>query len=111
MGNNNDAVIIKGCVNNILSDDETLIEDTNGIDDRQQSIEARLAELDTSLLPNVPPPFISGSRTSNGDNQNRLNEIQKGLKGLGISLPDNSGKKDLISDNLSQEEKKILYNF
>jgi len=80
------------------------ISDTNGIDDRQQSIEARLAQLDTSLLPNVPPPFISGSRTSNGDNQNRLNEIQKGLKGLGISLPDNSGKKDLISDNLSSEE-------
>jgi len=78
--------------------------DTNGIDDRQQSIEARLAQLDTSLLPNVPPPFISGSRTSNGDNQNRLNEIQKGLKGLGISLPDNSNKKDLLSDNLSQED-------
>ena len=82
------------------------VSDTNGIDDRQQSIEARLAQLDTSLLPNVPPPFISGSRTSNGkdNNQNRLNEIQKGLKGLGISLPDNSGKKDLISDNLSQED-------
>ena len=81
------------------------ISDANGIDVRQQSIEARLAQLDTSLLPNVPPPFISGSRTSNGgdENKNRLNEIQKGLKGLGISLPDN-GKKDLISDNLSAED-------
>lgn len=75
------------------------------IDDRQQSIESRLAQLDSSLLPKVPPPFISGSRSSGGDDsQNRLEEIQRGLKGLGVSLPESNGKKDLIPEKLSPED-------
>eukprot|EP00571_Detonula_confervacea_P008548 CAMPEP_0172315762 /NCGR_PEP_ID=MMETSP1058-20130122/26193_1 /TAXON_ID=83371 /ORGANISM="Detonula confervacea, Strain CCMP 353" /LENGTH=458 /DNA_ID=CAMNT_0013029923 /DNA_START=35 /DNA_END=1408 /DNA_ORIENTATION=- len=78
------------------------------IDDRQQSIESRLAKLDTSLLPNVPPPFVSGSRSSGGggdiSQKNRLEEIQRGLGRLGVSLPDSNGKTDLIPDNLSAED-------
>ena len=78
------------------------------IDDRQQCIESRLAKLDSSILPKVPPPFISGSRSSGGhtDSQSRLEEIRRGLTSLGVTLPDNSrGKGDLISsDNLSPEE-------
>ena len=77
------------------------------IDNRQQSLESRLAKLDTSLLPKVPPPFISGSRYDGGggnSTKDRLQEIQRGLRGLGVSLPDNSRKKDLIPENLSSED-------
>ncbi|KAL7527918.1 hypothetical protein ACHAXR_002190 [Thalassiosira sp. AJA248-18] len=77
----------------------------NEIDDRRQSIESRLAELDSSLLPNVPPPFISGSRsTGGGDNKNRLEEIKRGLGRLGVSLPDSGKKSDLLPENLSAED-------
>jgi len=76
------------------------------IDDRQQSIESRLAKLDSSLLPKVPPPFVSGSRSSGGsNNQNRLEEIRRGLGRLGVSLPDNKGgESDLIPETMSAED-------
>ena len=50
-----------------------------------ETLESRLAKLDTSLLPNVPDPFISGSRNNDnnddgGDSEDRLEEIQRGLK-------------------------------
>ena len=76
----------------------------NNIDDRQQDIESRLAQLDSSLLPNVPPPFISGSRTS-GCTDGKLEDIQRGLKGLGVYVPDSSGKRsDLLHENLSADD-------
>jgi hypothetical protein len=73
---------------------------TDQIDDRQQSLESRLAKLDSSLLPEVSPPVVSGSR----NNKNRLDEIQRGLGRLGVSLPDNTCKRDLLPDNLSAED-------
>ena len=74
-----------------------------------ETLESRLAKLDTSLLPNVPDPFISGSRNNDnndggGDSEDRLEEIQRGLKGLGVSLPDNQMKKDFVPENLSSED-------
>eukprot|EP00581_Thalassiosira_minuscula_P028713 CAMPEP_0183754946 /NCGR_PEP_ID=MMETSP0739-20130205/3803_1 /TAXON_ID=385413 /ORGANISM="Thalassiosira miniscula, Strain CCMP1093" /LENGTH=608 /DNA_ID=CAMNT_0025991601 /DNA_START=6 /DNA_END=1829 /DNA_ORIENTATION=+ len=88
-----------------------------GVDDRRQSIESRLAQLDTSLLPNVPPPFISGSRTAaggggggNNDDQSRIDEIRRGLGRLGVSLPDNNTgsrgdkKSLLLPPNISAED-------
>lgn len=79
-------------------------------DGRQQSILSRLANLNSSLasdtLPDIPPPFIAGSRSNEGgDNQHRLSEIQRGLQRLGVSLPSDSGaKSDLIADNISEED-------
>mmetsp|Transcript_16815 Transcript_16815/g.35287 ORF Transcript_16815/g.35287 Transcript_16815/m.35287 type:complete len:497 (+) Transcript_16815:102-1592(+) len=81
----------------------------NEYDDRTQSIESRLADLNSSImksdLPNVPPPFVSNSRsTCRSDNQNRLEEIQRGLQKLGVSLPDEFKNKDFLSENLSMED-------
>ncbi|KAL7464151.1 hypothetical protein ACHAXS_004485 [Conticribra weissflogii] len=81
----------------------------NEFDDRRQSIESRLADLNSSLinsdLPDVPPPYISNSRsTGQLDNQNRLEEIRRGLGRLGVSLPDDFNKQDLLSENLSMED-------
>ena len=85
---------------------------TDQIDGRQQSLESRLAKLDSSLLPNTPPPFLSGSRSSSGStNKNRLDEIQRGLGRLGVSLPDGTSKRDLLSDNVSAEDQvKLIIN-
>lgn len=87
--------------------DPDLTTDATGerIDDRQQSIESRLKDLDSSLLPKVPPPFISGSRTSdNGGGGDRLEEIKRGLGRLGVTLPDSTAKSDLIPERLSAED-------
>ena len=90
-----------------------------------ESMEARLAKLNASLAnntsntdnmtknsnnsipPDVPPPFISGSRSSynNGSDQHRLQNIHDGLKRLGVSMPNNN--KDSIiatTENLSEDE-------
>ncbi|KAL9185360.1 hypothetical protein ACHAXT_003137 [Thalassiosira profunda] len=81
----------------------------DAIDDRQQSIESRLAQLDSTLLPKVPPPFISGSRNSGGgSDKNRLAEIQAGLGRLGVHLPPESKKSDMIRENLSDEDQMKL---
>ncbi len=80
------------------------------IDNLQESIEARLAKLNSSLannenIPKAPPPFISGSRSGGGTTeQSRLDNLQRGLKGLGVTLPDNSRNKDFIPENLSDED-------
>ena len=80
---------------------------TDQIDDRQQSLESRLAKLDSSLLPHIPPPVVSGSR----NNKNRLDEIQRGLGRLGVSLPDSTRKRDLLPDNSSAEDQvKLIIN-
>lgn len=85
---------------------------TDQIDGRQQSLESRLAKLDSSLLPNTPPPFESGSRSCSGPtNKNRLDEIQRGLGRLGVSLPDGTSKRDLLPDNSSAEDQvKLIIN-
>lgn len=85
---------------------------TDQIDGRQQSLESRLAKLDSSLLPNTPPPFESGSRSCSGpSNKNRLDEIQRGLGRLGVSLPDGTSKRDLLPDNSSAEDQvKLIIN-
>ncbi|KAL3822849.1 hypothetical protein ACHAXA_006213 [Cyclostephanos tholiformis] len=85
---------------------------TDQIDDRQQSLESRLAKLDSSLLPDVPPPFVSGSRGGSVPNSNnRLDEIQRGLGRLGVTLPDSTCKRDLLPDNMSAEDQvKLLIN-
>mmetsp|Transcript_24376 Transcript_24376/g.34917 ORF Transcript_24376/g.34917 Transcript_24376/m.34917 type:complete len:446 (-) Transcript_24376:454-1791(-) len=75
----------------------------------QESMEARLANLNSSLanndIPKAPPPFISGSRSGGvSSDQSRLDSLQRGLKGLGITLPDNSRNRDFIPDNLSDED-------
>lgn len=80
----------------------------NEYEDRTQSIESRLADLNSSLmksdLPNVPPPFVSNSRSAcRSDNQNRLEEIRRGLQKLGVSLPDEFKNNDFLSKNLSME--------
>ena len=74
------------------------------VDGRAQSIESRLASLNSTLMPNVPPPFISGSRTSASSSEAKLEEIQRGLAGLGVTIPDSSKNSDLISDSLSPED-------
>lgn len=74
------------------------------IEHRRQSIESRLAGLDTACLPKVPPPFVVGSRGGRGgDDQQRLDDIRRGLGRLGVSLPDHK-KSDLIPDNVSEED-------
>lgn len=85
---------------------------TDQINDLQQSLESRLAKLDLSLLPNTPPPFESGSRSCSGPtNKNRLDEIQRGLGRLGVSLPDGTSKRDLLPDNSSTEDQvKLIIN-
>ena len=85
---------------------------TDQIDGRQQSLESRLAKLDSSLLPNTPPPFESGSRSCSGPtNKNRLDEIQRGLGRLGVSLPDGTSKRDLLPNNSSAEDQvKLIIN-
>lgn len=80
---------------------------TNQIDAHQQLLESRLAKLDSSLLPNIPPPVIFGPY--NGK-KNRMEEIYRGLGRLGVSLPDSS-KRDLLSDSLSTEDQmKLIIN-
>jgi hypothetical protein len=85
---------------------------TDQIDGRQQSLESRLAKLDSSLLPSVPPHFVSESRSSSGsNNKTRLDEIQRGLGRLGVSLPDGTRKRDSLPDNMSAEDQvKLIIN-
>ena len=89
---------------------ECTIKPAEDIDNRQESMEARLAKLNSSLennehIPKAPPPFISGSRSGGAStDQSRLDSLQRGLKGLGVTLPDNSSNKDFISDHLSDED-------
>lgn len=90
---------------------ECTITPAEDIDNLQESMEARLANLNSSLannehIPKAPPPFISGSRSGGGvsSDQSRLDSIQRGLKGLGITLPDNSRNRDFIPENLSDED-------
>jgi len=80
---------------------------TNQIDAHQQLLESRLAKLDSSLLPNIPPPVVFGSH--NGT-KNRMEEIHRGLGRLGVSLPDSS-KRDILPDTLSTEDQmKLIIN-
>mmetsp|Transcript_19959 Transcript_19959/g.31149 ORF Transcript_19959/g.31149 Transcript_19959/m.31149 type:complete len:441 (+) Transcript_19959:130-1452(+) len=91
---------------------EYSIKPAEDIDNLQESMEARLANLNSSLannehIPKAPPPFISGSRSGVGgvnSDQSRLDSLQRGLKGLGITLPDSSRNRDFIPDNLSDED-------
>mmetsp|Transcript_17184 Transcript_17184/g.29058 ORF Transcript_17184/g.29058 Transcript_17184/m.29058 type:complete len:432 (-) Transcript_17184:323-1618(-) len=82
----------------------------DNINNLQESMEARLAKLNSSLeknenIPEAPPPFISGSRSGgSSSDQSRLDNLQRGLKGLGVTLPDNCSNKDFIPDNLSDED-------
>ena len=75
----------------------------------QESLEARLAKLNASLAENddnltkVPPSFVSASGCR-GIDKRRLKDLQLGLKRLGVSLPDNSRSKDLITENFSDED-------
>ncbi|EJK56241.1 hypothetical protein THAOC_23918 [Thalassiosira oceanica] len=55
-------------------------------------------------MPKVPPPFISGSRTIASSSEEKLEEIQRGLAGLGVKIPENSKDSELISDSLSPED-------
>ena len=80
---------------------------TNQIDAHQQLLESRLAKLDSSLLPNIPPPVVFGSH--NGT-KNRVEEIHRGLGRLGVSLPDSS-KRDILPDTLSTDDQmKLIIN-
>lgn len=89
---------------------ECTIKPAEDINNLQESMEARLANLNSSLannehIPKAPPPFISGSRSGGvSSDQSRLDSLQRGLKGLGITLPDNSRNRDFIPDNLSDED-------
>ena len=80
------------------------------LDNLQQSMESRLADLNSSIssnadsIPKAPPPFISDSRSGGqGSDQSRLDDLHLGLKGLGISLPDNT-KNNSISERLSDDD-------
>jgi hypothetical protein len=94
-------------------------------DNSIESMEARLAKLNASLAnsnistdnmtknsnnsipPNVPPPFISGSRSSynNGSDQHRLQNIHDGLKRLGVSISNNNNDSLITTtENLSEDE-------
>jgi len=88
--------------------DQINISSTNNrIVAHQQLLESRLAKLDSSLLPNIPPPVVFGSH--NGT-KNRMEEIHRGLGGLGVSLPDSS-KRDILPDTLSTEDQmKLIIN-
>ncbi|KAL7543049.1 hypothetical protein ACHAWF_007313 [Thalassiosira exigua] len=77
--------------------------DSHGIDDRRQSIESRLANLDSSLLPKAPAPFIAGSRRG-GDDKKRMDEIQRGLGRLGVTLPQSEKDTKSIPENTSAED-------
>ncbi|KAL7430210.1 hypothetical protein ACHAXM_002061 [Skeletonema potamos] len=84
---------------------------TGNIDKLQESMEARLAKLNSSLansesIPKAPPSFISGSKSAGGNSteQSKLDNLQRGLKGLGVTLPDNSRNKDFFPENLSDED-------
>jgi hypothetical protein len=81
---------------------------TNQIDAHQQLLESRLAKLDSSLLPNIPPPVVFGSH--NGT-KNRMEEIHRGLGRLGVSLPDSS-KRDILPDNTlsTEDQMKLIIN-
>jgi hypothetical protein len=71
-------------------------------DDRQQSIESRLAELNSSLLPSVPSRHDSCStRADDGENNKRMNEIRRGLGRLGVVLPESARKSDLMDRHLT----------
>jgi hypothetical protein len=102
------------------NDDDVKDATIHPTDNSIESMEARLAKLNASLanntsntdtekksIPNVPPPFISGSRSSynNGSDQHRLQNIHDGLKRLGVSIPNNNSK-DFITttQNLSEDE-------
>lgn len=63
-------------------------------EDCQQSIESRLAKLDSSLLPSVR----KSSSRSGGESEtdHRVNEIKLGLGRLGVSLPDSTQKNHLL---------------
>ena len=93
--------------------ESTITPAEDNIDNLQESMEARLAKLNSSLannenIPKAPPPFISGSRSGGGgggiDDQSRLDNLQRGLKGLGVTLPYNSRNKNFIPENLSDED-------
>ncbi|KAL7452763.1 hypothetical protein ACHAWC_004480 [Mediolabrus comicus] len=108
-----------------MNDDVVKDETIHPADNSIESMEARLAKLNASLAnnatsadnmtknsnnsipPNVPPPFISGSRSSynNGSDQSRLQNIHDGLKRLGVSIPNNN-KASIITttENLSEDE-------
>jgi len=85
----------------------------DNIDNLQESMEARLAKLNSSLennenIPKAPPPFISGSRSGgSSSDQSRLDNLQRGLKGLGVTLPDNCSNKDFIPDNNLSDEDQV----
>lgn len=83
---------------------QTQQESNLDVDGRAQSIESRLASLNSTLMPKVPPPFISGSRTIASSSEEKLEEIQRGLAGLGVKIPESSKDSDLISDSLSPED-------
>ncbi len=71
-------------------------------DDRQQSIESRLAELNSSLLPRVPCHHNSCSiRADDDESDNRMNEIRHGLGRLGVLLPESTRKNDLVDKHLT----------
>ena len=83
---------------------QTQQENNLDVDGRAQSIESRLANLNSTLIPKVPPPFVSGSRTIAPSSEEKLAEIQRGLAGLGVTIPDNSNNSDLVSESLSPED-------
>ena len=93
--------------NDVDIDQINISSTTNQIDAHQQLLESRLAKLDSSLLPNIPPPVVFGSH--NGT-KNRMEEIHRGLGRLGVSLPDSS-KRDILPDTLSTEDQmKLIIN-
>lgn len=75
-------------------DDET--------DYRRQSIESRLAKLDSSLLPKAPYHRKSNSLSGGDDDSDkRVNEIRRGLERLGVSLPDSTRKRELVHKHVT----------
>lgn len=106
--NKTDETAIPDAQNDVMN--ECTIKPAEDIDNLQESMEARLAKLNSSLannehIPKAPPPFISGSRSGGAStDQSRLDSLQRGLEGLGVTLPDNSSNKVFVSDNLSDEE-------